>query len=173
MDEITEVNSLRRQTEWFKILIKYQKKTIKVFRILEKVEVWFLLSRTCSLPWQRRHQVWPWWRRQLGRGGWCWNNLLITGKIIIGLKVLMTVQPQDTYLTAMFTAVKSIVLTLRSWRLLGIEHRFLAFLFFDNYQDYEEKYQKRSYLYHEEDSLEPKSRDDHLRNTFKISKNQI
>ena len=36
-----------------------------------------VLSRTCSLPWQRRHQVWPWWQRRLERGGWCWKYLLI------------------------------------------------------------------------------------------------
>ena len=30
-------------------------------------------SRTCSLPWRKRHQVWPWWQRRLERGGWCWN----------------------------------------------------------------------------------------------------
>ena len=35
------------------------------------------LSRTCSLPWRKRRQVWPWWQRQLGRGGWCWNGKLI------------------------------------------------------------------------------------------------
>ena len=34
-------------------------------------------SRTCSLPWRKRHQVWPWWQRQLGRGGWCWNTCYI------------------------------------------------------------------------------------------------
>ena len=37
-------------------------------------------SRTCSLPWRKRHQVWPWWQRQLGRGGWCWNICYVLSK---------------------------------------------------------------------------------------------
>ena len=32
-------------------------------------------SRTCSLPWRKRHQVWPWWQRRLERGGWCWIGM--------------------------------------------------------------------------------------------------
>ena len=65
--------------------------------LIHKYEV---LSRICSLPWQRRHQVWPWWQRRLERGGWCWKIFVnwwhMGDKMVTGWNIFCTYSPVIT-----------------------------------------------------------------------------